>query len=43
MTYRVIVSPNAEHDLREAYRYIRYYAPEAASRWIKGARRSIKT
>jgi plasmid stabilization system protein ParE len=43
VTYRVIVSPNAEHDLREAYRHIRNYAPEAASRWIKDARRSIKT
>jgi plasmid stabilization system protein ParE len=41
--YRVIVSLNAEYDLREAYRYIRNYVPAAASRWIKGARRSMKT
>lgn len=36
MIYGVIITPNAEQDLREAY-------PEAAGRWIKSARRSIKT
>ena len=43
MTYRVVVTPDAEQDLRRAYRYIRGEAPAAASRWIKGARKSIKT
>lgn len=43
MTYRVIVTPNAEEDLRQAYLYIRRDAPLAASRWMKGARKTIKT
>jgi plasmid stabilization system protein ParE len=43
MTYRVIITPDAEQELRRAYRYIRKEAPAAAGRWIKGARKSIKT
>jgi plasmid stabilization system protein ParE len=43
MTYRVVLTPNAEQSLRHAYRYIRKHALEVASRWIKGARKSIKT
>ena len=43
MTYSVIITPNAEQDLRHAYRYIRKEAPAAASRWIRDARRTIKT
>ena len=37
MTYRVIVTPAAENDLRTAYRYIRRQAPRAARNWIRGA------
>jgi len=43
MTYRVIITPNAEQELRQAYRYIRERAPQAANRWIKGARKCIKS
>jgi plasmid stabilization system protein ParE len=43
MTYRVILTPEAERDLRTAYRYIRNHAPQAAREWIRRARRSIKT
>jgi plasmid stabilization system protein ParE len=43
MTYRVILTPEAERDLRTAYRYIRDRAPQAAREWIRRARRSIKT
>ena len=37
MTYRVIVTPAAESDLRTAYRYIRSQAPRAARDWIRRA------
>ena len=40
MTYRVIFTPEAETDLRTAYRYIRSQAPRAARDWIKRARKS---
>ena len=43
MTYRVIITPNAAQELLQAYRYIRRHAPQAASRWIRGARKSIRT
>jgi plasmid stabilization system protein ParE len=43
MTYRVIMTPAAETDLRTAYRYIRNRAPLAARDWIRRARRSAKT
>ena len=43
MIYRVIVTPNAEADLRQTYRFIRKDSPEAAVRWVKDARRSIKS
>ena len=43
MTYRVIVTPAAEIDLRTAYRYIRSQAPRAARDWIRGARHSAKS
>jgi plasmid stabilization system protein ParE len=42
MTYRVIVTPAAESDLRTAYRYIRGQAPVAAREWIRRARQSAK-
>jgi plasmid stabilization system protein ParE len=43
MTYRVIVTPAAENDLRTAYRYIRRQAPRAARDWIRRARQTAKT
>lgn len=42
-TYRVIVTPESENDLRTAYRYIRRNAPKAAREWMRQARQSIKT
>lgn len=43
MTYRVVITPEAETDLRTAYRYIRRHAPHAAREWIKRARRRAKS
>lgn len=43
MTYRVIVTPAAESDLRTAYRYIRSQAPRAARGWIRRARRTARS
>lgn len=43
MTYRVIVTPAAENDLRSAYRYIRIQAPLAARGWVRRARLTAKT
>jgi len=43
MKYRVIITPQAESDLRAAYTYIRRHAPEAARKWLKGARKKIRT
>ena len=43
MTYRVIVTPAAESDLKTAYRYIRSEAPRAARDWIRRARQSAKS
>jgi plasmid stabilization system protein ParE len=42
MIYRV-VTPEAETDLRTAYRYIRSYAPHAARDWIRRARQSARS
>lgn len=42
MTYRVIITPQAETDLRTIYRYIRDEAPRAARDWIRRARQSAK-
>jgi len=41
--YRVVVTPNAEAELRTAYRYIRDRAPDTSRAWIKGARQKIKS
>lgn len=41
--FRVIVTPQAEQDLRDAYRFIRDRAPLAAKAWLKGIRNKIKT
>jgi plasmid stabilization system protein ParE len=43
MTYRVIVTPAAESDLRSAYRYIRSQSPHGARDWIRRARQTAKT
>jgi plasmid stabilization system protein ParE len=43
MLYRVIVTPEAESDLRAASRYIRRHAPRSAREWIRRARQSVKT
>jgi len=43
MSYRVIITPNAELDLRHAYRFIRKDSPVAASRWIREIRRAIQS
>lgn len=43
MIYTVVVTPEAEHGLRGAYLFIRRDSPEAASRWVKGARGSIRS
>ena len=44
MKYRVIITPEAESDLRKAYSYIRKQgAPLAARKWLAGARKEIKT
>src|SRR5206468_12718009 len=43
LAYRVILTPEAEADLRTAYRYIRRHAPHAAREWIQHARKSVKS
>jgi len=43
MIYRVIITPEAEADLRTNYRYIRSQAPRAARDWIRRARRCAKS
>jgi plasmid stabilization system protein ParE len=43
MTYRVIITPEAETDLRNIYRYIRSQAPNAAREWIRGARQCARS
>ena len=43
MTYRVIITPEAEADLRTNYRYIRSQAPRAARDWIRRARQCAKS
>ena len=43
MTYRVIITPEAENDLRTAYRYVRSQAPAAARDWLRRARHAAKS
>jgi plasmid stabilization system protein ParE len=43
MTYRVVITIEAETDLRAAYRYIRSYAPDATRNWIRRARQSARS
>ena len=40
---RIVVTPQAEQDIRAIYLHIRHEAPEAAARWGKGIRAHIKT
>lgn len=42
MSYRVLVTPRAESDLKMVFGYLREAAPEAARRWLGGMRRTIK-
>jgi plasmid stabilization system protein ParE len=42
MIYRVVVTPEAEEGLGEAYRFVRRDSQDAARRWSKGARRAIR-
>jgi len=43
MRYRVIFTPEAKTDLRNAGLYIRRDNPRAARAWLKGAHQRIKT
>jgi plasmid stabilization system protein ParE len=43
VTYLVVVTPNAEEQLRAANRFIRRQAPEAARARLKGARQKMKS
>ena len=43
MRYRVIVTPQAESELRSTHNYIRKHAPDAARTWIRGVRREIRS
>lgn len=43
MKYPVIVTPDAERELRTIYRYIRKQAPLAAAGWLNGVRSAIRT
>lgn len=36
MKYRVVISPNAQEEIREAFAYISRGAPVNAARWIEG-------
>lgn len=40
---RVIITPQAEQDIRSIYRRIKSAAPDTALRWSKGIRAQIKT
>ena len=43
MTYRVLIMPRAEHDLRTIYQYIRRKAPGAATGWLRRARHAASS
>lgn len=40
--YRVVITPEAQQDLRDIRSYIRQRAPAAAAEWSKGIRQQIK-
>lgn|SRR5665213_2056062 len=41
MKFRVVVTPNAERDLRQSYAFIRTDSRAAASRWLRAARKAM--
>lgn len=43
MTYRLIITPGAESDLRTIHEFIHSQAPRAAREWIRKARRGAKS
>jgi plasmid stabilization system protein ParE len=43
MKYRVVITPEAESDLRAIHYYIRLHAPRAAHAWLSRARSSAKS
>jgi plasmid stabilization system protein ParE len=43
MNYRVVITPDAENDLKEIYRFIRSESPAEASLWIHAARKRAKS
>jgi plasmid stabilization system protein ParE len=43
MKRKVLLTPQAEQDIRAAYLFIRADAPEAALRWRNGLRRLVRT
>ena len=43
MTFRVVFTPAANDDLRNVYRYLRDRSPDAARRWVKGARQAVRS
>jgi plasmid stabilization system protein ParE len=43
LRYRVMTAPDAEADLKAYYHYIRNRAPQAAKKWLREVRSSIKT
>ena len=43
MTYRVVLLPRAERDLRTMYEYIRRRAPRAAKDWLRRARKAASS
>jgi plasmid stabilization system protein ParE len=43
MNYRVVITPDAETDLRTIWRFIRREAPFAARQWIRSARARAKS
>lgn len=43
MNYRVVVTPGAEEDLDDLFRYIALDNPAAAHKFVEGLRRRLKT
>jgi plasmid stabilization system protein ParE len=43
VTYRIVITPDAENDLREIYRFIRRDSPAAATEWIHSTRKRAKS
>jgi len=41
MEFKIEITPQAEADIEEAYRYIQAHAPEAAIRWVRRLREQI--